>query len=128
MEKVFKNKKLIASVLILTAVLAVALVLLFTLPGSAVEPVAEMKDFGYQTVVGDSLSSENTDLRFLFTIGSLEYTRVGFVFSKTNANPTVGGGGCTTYETTEVYSAVRANGQLIAASAGRYWVAVKVEN
>ena len=128
MEKVIKNKKLIASVLILTAVLAVALVLLFTLPGSAVEPVAEMQSFSYQTIVGDSLASENTDLRFLFTIGSLDYTRVGFVLSKTNSNPTIGASGCTTYQTTTVHSAVRANEQLIEAPAGRYWVAVRVRN
>ena len=128
MENASKKTKVIASALIVTAVLAVALVLLFTLPGSAVEPVAEMQSFSYQTIVGDSLASENTDLRFLFTIGSLDYTRVGFVFSKTNENPTVGGDGCSTYETTNVHSKVRANGELIAAGTGRYWVAVKLSD
>ena len=128
MENASKKTKVIASALIVTAVLAVALVLLFTLPGSAVEPVAEMQSFSYQTIVGDSLASENTDLRFLFTIGSLDYTRVGFVFSKTNENPTVGGDGCSTYQTTNVHSKVRANGELIAAGTGRYWVAVKLSD
>ena len=128
MENASKKTKVIASALIVTAVLAVALVLLFTLPGSAGEPAAEMQSFSYQTIVGDSLASENTDLRFLFTIGSLDYTRVGFVFSKTNANPTVGGDGCSTYQTTNVHSKVRANGELIAAGTGRYWVAVKLSD
>ena len=122
------TRKKTLTFLLVAAFLIAGVVAALTLFGSAGEPVPEMKDFSYQTVTGDSLSSDDTDLRFLFTVGSLGYTRVGFVLSKTNSNPTVGGGGCTTYETTKVYSAVRANGQLIAASAGRYWVAVKVEN
>ena len=128
MENASKKRRTIASALIVTAVLAVALVLLFTLPGSAEAPAEEMQGFSYQTVTGDSLASASTDLRFLFTIGSLDYTRVGFVLSKTNSNPTDGGSGCTTYQTTTVHSAVRANGQLIEAPAGRYWVAVRVRN
>ena len=91
MQKVSKKKKLIVSAIISTAVLAISLVLLFTVLGSAGEPVDEMKDFSYQTLSGASVGNDSTDLRFLFTIGSLDYTRVGFVFSKTNANPTVGG-------------------------------------
>ena len=128
MENASKKRRTIASALIVTAVLAVALVLLFTLPGSAEAPAEEMQGFSYQIVTGDSLASASTDLRFLFTIGSLDYTRVGFVLSKTNSNPTDGGSGCTTYQTTKVHSAVRANGQLIEAPAGRYWVAVRVRD
>ena len=114
--------------LLVAAFLIAGVVAGLTLLGSAGEPVPEMKDFSYQTVTGHSLSSESTDLRFLFTVGSLGYTRVGFVLSKTNSNPTIGAGGCTVYETTSVHSAVRANNQLIPAPGGRYWVAVKVSN
>ena len=121
------RKKTLTFLLVATLLIA-GVVAALTLFGSAGEPVPEMKDFSYQTVTGDSLSSEHTDLRFLFTVGSLGYTRVGFVLSKTNSNPTVGGGGCTAYDTTKVYSAVRANGNLISADPGRYWVAVKVES
>ena len=126
MQKLLSKPRVWLPVVLLAAALTLALVLLFTVHGSAVEPTAEMQNFGYQTLNGHSLATEQTELRFLFTVGSLDYTRVGFVFSKTNENPTVGGTGCKTFETTSVHSSVRANGKLIAASAGRYWVAVKL--
>ena len=77
-------------------------------------------------ISSDNLSSESTSIRFVFTVGSLNYSRVGFVFSKTDPDPTVGGDGCHVYETTSVYSSIWANGVKTAAPDGRYWVAVKV--
>ncbi|MBP5610691.1 MAG: hypothetical protein J6X72_05080, partial [Clostridia bacterium] len=53
---------------------------------------------------------------------------MGFVFSKTNRTPTIGGDDCHVYQTTSVYSAVWANGEKITAPAGRHWVAVEVSN
>ena len=126
MQKLLSKPRVWLPVVLLAAALTLALVLLFTVHGSAVEPTAEMQNFGYQTLNGHSLETANTDLRFLFTVGTLDYTRVGFVFSKTNQNPTDGGAGCRTFATTSVHSSVRANGKLIAASAGRFWVAVKL--
>ena len=111
----------------ITAFFILAAAILFpALRSSAGEPEAEIDGLCFQTVKNDNLESDKTDLRFLFTVGSLDYTRVGFVFSKTNANPTVGGAGCTVYETHIVYSSVAADGKTVKAPDGRYWVAVKV--
>ena len=128
MQNAFVKKGVLASVITAAAVLALALVLILTFRGSADEPTDEVENFCYQTVTGDSLESASTSLRFLFTVGSLDYTRVGFVASRTNPDPTVGGAGCSVSETTDVYSAVRADGELIPAPAGRYWVVIKVNN
>ena len=108
------------------AILALLCIAFFASRGSAAQPEDEIAGFSYQTQTGDSLESASTALRFLFTVDNLDYTRVGFVFSKTNVNPTVGGEGCSAYETTSVHSSVWANGALIPAPTGRYWVAVKM--
>ena len=123
MQKIIVKPRVLIPVLILAA--ALALVLLFTLRGNADEPKGEIADYAWQSVSGDTLESENTALRFLFTIGNLNYTRVGFVLSKTNANPTEGGDGCHVSAATKVYSSVSADGTQYTA-AGRYWVALKV--
>ena len=115
--------------LLLTVFLAAILILAALFPVfrvSAGEPEAEIADLSFQTVKTDNIESDETALRFLFTVGSLKYTRVGFVFSKTNANPTVGGDACTVADTTVVYSAVKADGETVEAPAGRYWAAVKI--
>ena len=128
MQKTSVKPRHLTSILALAAVAALALVLLFTLRGKADEPAEEIGFFSYQTISGDSLESASTSLRFLFTIGNLDYVRVGFVFSKTNIDPTLGASGCHTWEPTngKVYSSVWANGKKIDADPGRYWVAVKV--
>ena len=100
--------------------------LLFSFLSSAAAPGDEIQDLCFQTVSGDSVESESTSLRFLFTVGSLDYTRVGFVFSDSNEDPTVGGDDCHVYETNTVYSAVRADGKTVGAPGGRYWVVVKM--
>ena len=124
MQKIIVKPRVLIPVLILAA--ALALVLLFTLRGNADEPKGEFADYAWQSISGDSPESENTALRFLFTIGNLNYTRVGFVLSKTNANPTEGGDGCHVSEATKVYSSVSADEIQYTADAGRYWVALKV--
>ena len=114
--------------LLSVAILIVGIVVVLTVVGSAGDAGDRIGNFSYQTLSGASVGDGSTDLRFLFTVDSLEYSRAGFVFSKTNKNPTVGGSGCTVRDTTAVYSAVRANGNLIEAPNGRYWVAVKMTN
>ena len=112
---------------LLAAILIIAASLLFpALHANAGEPQDEIANLSFQTVKNDNVESSGTDLRFLFTVGSLDYTRVGFVFSKTNANPTEGGVGCTVRATDVVYSAVIADGETVAAPNGRYWAAVKI--
>lgn len=114
---------------VLTALLfAFALLLFFVFRTSAGEPVAEISDFGFQTVAGDTFSSESTTLRFVFTVGSLDYTRVGYAISKTNKNPTVDGLDCTVRDTTVVYSSITADGELVPAPTGRYWAALRMKD
>ena len=115
-----------ASVVLIVTLLAALAVLFFPFRSSAGQAPEEILDLGVQAITADSIESDDTDLRFLFTVGSLKYSRAGFVFSKTNPNPTVDGDGCTVYETTVVYSAVWENGVLKNAPTGRYWVAVKL--
>lgn len=114
----------------LTVVFAAVLILVASLFSvfrvAAGEPDEEIADLRFQTVKNDNIESDETALRFLFTVGSLKYTRVGFVFSKTNTNPTVGGAGCTVVDTAVVYSAVIADGETVGAPDGRYWAAVKI--
>ncbi len=124
MQKIIVKPRVLIPVLILAA--ALALVLLFTLRGNADEPKGEFADYAWQSVSNDTLESDITALRFLFTIGNLNYTRVGFVLSKTNANPTEGVDGCHVSEATKVYSSVSADGKQYTADADRYWVALKV--
>ena len=100
--------------------------LLFSFLSSAATPGDEIQNLCFQTVSGDSVESVSTSLRFLFTVGSLDYTRVGFVFSDSNEDPTVGGDDCHVYETNTVYSAVRADGKTVDAPGGRYWVVIKM--
>ena len=100
--------------------------LLFSFLSSAATPGDEIQNLCFQTVSSDSVESDSTALRFLFTVGSLDYSRVGFVFSDTNENPTVGGDDCLVYGTETVYSSIRADGKTVPAPAGRYWVAVRV--
>ncbi|MBR5043933.1 MAG: hypothetical protein IKX66_01180, partial [Clostridia bacterium] len=126
MQNASVKKNLLPAVLIVAAALALVLTLLFAFRGSADEPQDEIQDLRYQTVSGDTLGSANTSLRFLFTVGSLDFDSVGFVLSKTNTNPKIGGDGCKVKEASSVHSAVWANGELIQAGAGRWWVALKV--
>ena len=119
------KRRSLALAVLLAAILILAL-LIPALRVSAGEPDAEIEDLSFQTVKTDNVESGETDLRFLFTVGSLDYTRVGFVFSKTNANPTVGGVGCSVRDTDVVYSTVIADGETVAAPNGRYWAAVKI--
>ena len=126
MQKTFVKPRALTSVLVLAAAVALALVLLFTVRGKADAP-GEIANFSYQTLSALDLAGDaDTDLRFLFTIGSLAYDEVGFVFSKTNASPTVGGAGCREKAATKVYSTITANETPNPAPDGRWWVAIKL--
>ena len=106
----------------------VLLIACFTavLPTVSAEP-AEIGNFCYQTLSTlDPSTDEATDLRFLFTVGSLDYDEVGFIFSKTNDDPTINGDGCVKRATTTVYGSVTADGKALPAPEGRWWVAVKM--
>ena len=86
----------------------------------------EIEDFCYQTVNGADVLDPKTDLRFLFSVGSLAYDAVGFVFS-TSDDPVKTDEPKANYTTTTtVYGSVTANGKQIPAPDGRHWAAVKL--
>ena len=119
-----KTRKGVLSLLLVLAMLTVAFAALVSVT-TAADP-AEIQNFGYQRVVGDSVASASTQLRFIFTIGTLDYTRAGFVFSLTNHDPTVDGDDCYVYEATEAYRSITADDVTTPAPNDRWWIAVKL--
>ena len=117
------------SLLLIFAMITVALVLLLPLTASA-DPVgdhaSDIQNFSYQTLSNANQTDATTDLRVMFTIGSLDYDEVGFVFSTSNPTPTAGGSG--TYSTTTVHRTINAGGGDVPAGEGRFWVAVKLHD
>ena len=107
----------------------VAIGVIVPLVGSAdvSEGVDEIRDFNYQIPTGADFTQDSTfDLRFVFTVGSLDYNSVGFVFSKTETSPTVGGDDCSTCVATKAYKSITADGETLTAPAGRWWIAVRL--
>lgn len=123
------GKRRVTSLLLVLAMLVVSVVSLLPMTASA-DPVgayaSDIQDFGWQSLSDATQNDVTTDLRFLFTIGSLDYDEVGFVFSTSNSAPTAGGTG--TFTSTVVYSSVTANGKTYNADPGRFWVAVKLSS
>ena len=99
-----------------------------TADGAAAEE-GEIEDFSYQTLSALDLKNDaTTTVRFAFTIGKLSYNEVGFVVSKSNSTPTIGGANCYKAGTQTVYSTITEDGTPRTADPGRYWVAVKLTN
>ena len=118
------NRKGLA-ILLTLAMMIVAVAVIVPI-ATAADP-AEIQDFQYQTLSALNLAGDDdTDLRFVFTVGKLDYTEVGFVVSKSNSTPTIGGANCYKAGTTTVYSTITADSTPTPAPAGRFWVAVKL--
>lgn len=117
------------TLLLLLATLTALLVSLLPFAASA-DPVgdyaSDIQNFGYQTLSNANQTDATTDLRVMFTIGSLEYDLVGFVFSTSDPAPTAGGSG--TYVATTVYRSINTGSGDVPAGTGRYWVAVKLHD
>ena len=132
------TRKKILSLLLVLAMLTVAFAAI--LPVAAAEPEPEpeeIQDFGYQSSANFAVGRATTEMRFVFTIGSLEYTKVGFVFSFENydeddendiVSPEIGADYCHTVEVDTVYKTIIADGEPETAPNGRWWVAAKVTN
>ena len=121
------------SLFLILAMLVTLFAALLPVAVSAGDPEPEeIQNFGYQSSADFAIGGESTDLRFLFTIGSLDYDEVGFVFSfesyGNKKTPTVGGSGCYTVSVNTVYRSITADGKTVNAPNGRYWVAAKVTN
>ena len=119
------------SLLLIVAMLTLLFAAVLPVAVSA-DPADDIQDFGYQTSKNFSVGRETTELRFVFTIGSLGYDEVGFVFSFEDfgnvETPTIGGDGCYKVGSTTVYRSITADGKTVDATAGRYWVGAKVTN
>ena len=93
MHNRFTSRKAL-SLLLLFAMLIVSVAALLPTVASA-DPVgdhaSDIQDFSYQTLSSANPDDANTDLRFMFTVGSLDYDAVGFVFSTSDSAPTAGG-------------------------------------
>lgn len=117
------------SLILIIAMLTLLFAVLLPVAVSA-DPADDIQDFSYQTSKNFSVGRETTELRFVFTVGSLDYDEVGFVFSFEDygnvATPTVGGDGCYKVGINTVYHSITADGKTVDAPAGRYWVAAKV--
>ena len=123
---------------------------MLTLLFAAILPVAaddpepeEIQNFGFQSSANFAVAGATTEMRFVFTIGSLDYTKVGFVFAFESYldgtedwededwetfTPEVGADGCHTVEATAAYKTINADGKAQPAPDERWWVAVKVAN
>ena len=110
----------------LFAVLFVFVLAAILLSVSVSADSGEIEDFTYQTLTGADVLNDETDLRFVFTVGSLNYTEVGVICSKSVETPTYDAADCYTYKTTAVYSTIRADGNTQNAPDGRYYAAVKL--
>ena len=125
-----KNKRGFLSLLLVFAMLIAGLATLLPVAAAEPEPEPEIQDLQYQSSADFSIGGESTDLRFLFTVGSLHYSEVGFVFSfeeyGNNKTPTIGGSDCYKVGTQTVYSSIRAGNETVEAPDGRWWVAVKL--
>ena len=126
------TRKRTLSLLIVLAMLTLAFAAFFPATVAADDPPAEIQDFDYQTSKNFAVAGATTELRFVFTIGSTDYTKAGFVFSFESygnvAEPEIGVDGCYTVEATAAYSAIIADGEVIPAPNGRWWIAAKVTN
>ena len=128
MQNQAKTRRGVVSLLLILAMLTVLVAAILPFVSSA-EP-AEFKDFGYQTPNDYDMLDANTSLRFVFQVPASKvagYTDAGFVFSKTDATPTLEES-CAASHATAVYASISADGKTVAADDGGYWVAVKLIN
>ena len=118
-------KRRATSFLLVLAMLVVSVAALLPVATSADAP--EIQGFGVQRLAAADLKNDDdTALRFVFTIGKLDYDCVGIIISKSVATPTYNAANCVTYETTTVHSSIVADGDTIDAPDGRFYVACKL--
>ena len=127
------TRKRTLSLLLVLAMLTLAFAALLPVAAAEPEPVPEeIQDFGYQPSADFAVAGATTEMQFVFTIGALDYTKVGFVFSFENygnvAEPEIGEDGCYTVEAIAAYSAIIADGETLPAPTGRWWIVAKVIN
>lgn len=102
-------------------------VILYAMWKETVYPITAPK---VQLVNGTTQDSNQTSMRFVSTIDSLNYSEVGFVISLNNTDPVIGGLGCVTKTTKVVYTSINAGSSLITPKSlgGKYIVALSLNN
>ncbi|MBO4284470.1 MAG: hypothetical protein J5958_07615 [Clostridia bacterium] len=129
-----KTKRGALSLLLVLAMLTVALATFFPATVSAdPEPEPEeIQDLGSQSSANFAVANATTEVRFVFTVGSLDYTNAGFVFSFESygnvKTPTIGAAGCYTVPATAAYKTINADGKETPAPENRWWIAAKITN
>ena len=131
-------KKGALAILLVLAMVTVAFAAILPVAAAEPEPESgEIQGFGYQSSANFAVGRATTEVRFVFTIGSLDYTKAGFVFSFESYDgddendieePEIGADGCYTVEAKAAYKTIYADGKAEPAPDGRWWVAVKVTN
>ena len=134
-----KLKKGFLSLLLVLAMLTLAFAAIVPIT-TAAEPEPEpeeIQDFDYQSSSNFAVAHTTTEVRFVFSIGSLDYTKAGFVFSFESYDgddesdiekPEIGAEYCHVVEATAAYSTIIADGEVIPAPNGRWWIACKLTN
>ena len=125
MHKRVQTRRTATSFLLTFAVLFISVATLLPTIGSSNSDgdfSYDIRHFSFQTLSNATQNSSSTDLRFCFTIGSLYYDEVGFVFSTSNPSPTVENSD--RWSAGTVYSSISST----PAPAGRWWVAVKLSS
>ena len=118
----------VVALLAMLLVLAAALALILTFLGSADEPIPLIDSYAAFPCPGESLDSDSASMKFYFLIGTLDFIRAGFSFSKTNTFPTAYASDCTVCDTTVSYSSVTVNGNVVPAPTGRRWIEVELSD
>ena len=125
-----KTQRRFLSLLLILAMLIAGITALF--PATVSAEGEEIQGFEYLGNSHFAIGAESTELLFTFTIGSLNYSEVGFVFSfeenGDNPNPEIGATGCVKYGTTTVYTAINYDGTTISAPDGRWLVVCALTN
>ena len=84
---------------------------------------------GFQTRTSTTAQSDSADVRMLSLInGTDAYMSAGFVVSKSNPSPVLGGENVTDYKTKTVYTSISVSGDEHAAVDGYYYVPLVIEN
>ncbi len=83
---------------------------------------------GVQVRSGDTAESESTSVRLVSTLKGLDWQEAGYVISLSNKTPMLDGENVTAYRTQTVYSSIGSGEEVLTASSGYYYIALKIDN
>lgn len=83
---------------------------------------------GVQVRSGDTAESASTSVRLVSTLKGLDWQEAGYVISLSNKTPMLDGENVTAYRTQTVYSSIGSGEEVLTASSGYYYIALKIDN